>query len=171
MGLVFWRQRHKKSYEFATLLGLWGIPGIISVTSGYWRFLLVWTFFTVTAVLLLRLTMRKVLKPSTPRLVFGFFLTCHRMSSFCTAVGSVSLMLCVLGLDTPLHAIGMALPWPLSIPFLDIVDSRAAVLMCWYGIYFGVLTRDCAAVCSDNIATRSIAGRITSTANRCGICG
>ena len=40
-ALVAWRKRHKRSYELVTLIGLWLIPPIISIISGFWRFILV----------------------------------------------------------------------------------------------------------------------------------
>jgi RING finger protein 121 len=33
-GLVSWRKRHKRSYDLATLVGLWLIPPIISAQLG-----------------------------------------------------------------------------------------------------------------------------------------
>jgi RING finger protein 121 len=40
-SLVAWRKRHKRSYELATLVGLWLIPAIVSFQLSFWRFVLV----------------------------------------------------------------------------------------------------------------------------------
>ena len=40
-ALVSWRKRHRRSYDLATLVGLWLIPPVICLYLGLWRFLTV----------------------------------------------------------------------------------------------------------------------------------
>lgn len=144
------------------------------------------------AILLLRLTLRKNLKPTTPRLVYrqvhwprfgppwgtsgtpapsccsprSFFLTSHKAASVVGFLGYVGILLSLMGLDAVGQMVGSVLFWPLRPLLVWLFSSRTAVLGCWYGLYFGILTRDLASVCSDNMANRGLTHRITTTANR-----
>ena len=66
-----WRQRHRRSYELATLLGLWAVPAVVSVQLHFWRFLAVWALYSgVTAFHLWCCAFRKMDK-TTPKRVSG----------------------------------------------------------------------------------------------------
>ena len=45
-GLYAWRKYHRRSYELASLVGLWVIPPIISFELGFYRFLLAWAVYS-----------------------------------------------------------------------------------------------------------------------------
>jgi hypothetical protein len=69
-GLVIWKQKHKRSYELVTLLGLWLMPAIFSAHLQFWRFLIVWSAFTgVTLYLLYICSGKKKVDKDTPRKV------------------------------------------------------------------------------------------------------
>jgi len=69
-GLVVWKQKHKRSYELVTLLGLWLMPAIFSIHLHFWRFLVVWVAFTaVTLHLLYLCSGKKKVDKETPRKV------------------------------------------------------------------------------------------------------
>ena len=67
------------------------------------------------------------LDPTTPRLVFSWFLYSHHA---CVAVGAAGYVLFLLQM--------LGVP-----PFLG---EKAATLLLWYGLYFGILGRDTAEV-------------------------
>ena len=51
-------------------------------------------------------------------------------------------------------------------------DPGLAIILVWYGLYFGVLTRDCAEVASDRMAARLGTGRKMAVSIRdCSLCG
>jgi len=51
-------------------------------------------------------------------------------------------------------------------------DPGFAIILIWYGLYFGILTRDCAEVASDRMAARLGAGKKMAVSVRdCALCG
>jgi len=96
----------------------------------------VWALFSASIGYLLYLCTRQPLDPTTPRNVFSWFLICHKG---CIGVGAVGYAL-LLG-----EVLGLApLVWLL-------LGKGASVLLLWYGLYFGVLGRDCAELVSDRM--------------------
>ena len=55
---------------------------------------------------------------------------------------------------------------------LPIINPGLGIILLWYGLYFGVLNRDCAEVASDRIATRMGGSkRLAVNVRDCAICG
>ncbi|CAL5224408.1 g7090 [Coccomyxa viridis] len=155
-GLVMWKKRHKRSYELATLMGLWLVPAIISVYFHFWRFVGVWAIFSgVTGYILYTCTLKRIEK-TTPRRVYSYFLGVYKVS---VAVGLAGYALLIL------EACGMG-------PFLrKALEPAAAFMLLWYGLYFGVLGRDCAEVAADRMAaTIGMRKRMAVSTRACGIC-
>ncbi|KAH0625338.1 hypothetical protein JD844_033865 [Phrynosoma platyrhinos] len=66
--LVQWKQRHPRSYNMVTLFQMWVVPLYFTVKLRWWRFLVIWVFFSaVTAFVTFRAT-RKPLVQTTPRI-------------------------------------------------------------------------------------------------------
>uniref|UniRef100_A0ACB8FGA6 Uncharacterized protein n=1 Tax=Sphaerodactylus townsendi TaxID=933632 RepID=A0ACB8FGA6_9SAUR len=66
--LVQWKQRHPRSYNMVTLFQMWVVPLYFTVKLHWWRFLVIWVFFSaVTAFVTFRAT-RKPLVQTTPRI-------------------------------------------------------------------------------------------------------
>ncbi|EDM18228.1 ring finger protein 121 (predicted), isoform CRA_f [Rattus norvegicus] len=64
--LVQWKQRHPRSYNMVTLFQMWVVPLYFTVKLHWWRFLVIWIFFSaVTAFVTFRAT-RKPLVQTTP---------------------------------------------------------------------------------------------------------
>ncbi|KAK9815596.1 hypothetical protein WJX72_006534 [[Myrmecia] bisecta] len=156
-GLFWWKKKHKRSYELVTLLGLWLVPFVISVYLHFWRFVLVWSLFTSTTLYMLHLCTAKKMDSRTPGKVYAWFLGLYKLSVFVGAAGYVLLVLEMTG-------IGMLLR--------PVLPQTTAVLLVWYGLYFGVLGRDAAEVASDRMASSLGTGRRMAVSVRsCGICG
>lgn len=156
-GLFWWKSKHKKSYELVTLTGLWLMPAIFSVQLHFWRFILVWLSYTVVTGYLIRLCMGRTVALTTPGKVYSWFLTVHKVGTFVGISGYVMLVVEMFGLHDLME---------------HILPKGTALLLLWYGLYFGILNRDCAEVASDRIAASLGSGsKLTSTVNRCGICG
>jgi len=107
--------------------------------------------------------MRSTIENTTPRLVYKWFLLLHKASYIVGVVGYIGLMLTFLGIN-----------------FLFFISPTASLdfslLLMFYGIYYGVLGRDVAEICTDSMASKI--GYYTETgipkraleANTCSIC-
>ena len=159
-ALVHWKKTHRRSYELVTLVGLWLIPPIISLFGHFWRFLGVWAFFSgVTGYLLYKCTFERTIEKSLPKLIYRWFFTVFKVS---VAIGSIGYVLLLITIFAFSGAV------PPSMEFLP----PLAFLCLWYGLYFGILTRDCAEVASDRIANRLGGSRRMAVSVRdCAICG
>jgi len=163
-GLFWWKKNHKRSYELVTLFGLWVFPAITCMVLKFWRFLLVWLAFSAFTGYLLSLCLAKPMDRSTPRKVYTWFLLAYKVS---VGVGStgyglllVFYFLEVFGLHHLVHDI-----------ISRVITPNAAILWIWYGLYFGILGRDCAEVCADQMSKRIGTGRrLAVSVNSCGIC-
>ncbi|PNW85410.1 hypothetical protein CHLRE_03g185100v5 [Chlamydomonas reinhardtii] len=157
-ALFLWKKRHRKSYELVTLLGLWLMPAIFSVHLRFWRFLLIWAIFSSITARLLLACSRKKMSRTTPRQVYTFFLGIYKASKIVGVTGYCMVLAELFGMGPLLH---LLLPKDLPI---DLV---------WYGLYFGILGRDCAQVATDTLSARlGMEGRqLVTRVNNCGICG
>ncbi|KAL8581295.1 hypothetical protein ACOMHN_028321 [Nucella lapillus] len=139
IALMLWKRRHFRSYQLVTLLGMWLIPVVVCVRWGWTRFLLVWTPFSLITLVICRRASRKPLAGTTPRWVYKWFLLIDKLSYLLGIMGYAFVMSSVFGLGIPF----------LSGPQLA-MDS--GLLLLFYGLYFGVIARDVAEVCTDTMA-------------------
>ncbi|KAL4451635.1 hypothetical protein ABPG75_007297 [Micractinium tetrahymenae] len=156
-ALVNWRKRHRRSYDLATLVGLWLIPPIISMQIGGWRFVGTWVLYScVTGYYLYRCSSKKLDK-EVPKQVYAWFMIVFRLSVGIGFAGYVLLLLEFTGAGVLLR---------------PLLGPGAALTAIWYGLYYGILTRDSAEVASDRIALSLGTGRKMAVSVRnCGICG
>ncbi|KXZ56725.1 hypothetical protein GPECTOR_1g653 [Gonium pectorale] len=157
-ALFLWKKRHRQSYELVTLIGLWVMPAIFSVHLHFWRFLIIWAAFSAITGRLLWACARKKMARTTPRQVYTFFLGVYKASKVVGVTGYCMVLAELFGMGPLLH---LLLPRDFAI---DLV---------WYGLYFGILGRDCAQVASDSLSSRlGMEGRqLVTRINNCGICG
>jgi RING finger protein 121 len=139
--LVFWKTRHFKSFQFVTMVGMWTIPFLISLKFVHIRFLIIWIFFsTITSIIFFKASKSPIDK-STPRWLYKWFLLVHKISYVLGVVGYIGLMLTFLGFN-----------------FLFFISPTAAldfsIILMFYGVYYGVLGRDIAEICSDLMAAK-----------------
>jgi RING finger protein 121 len=157
-ALVAWRRRARRSYELVTLVGLFLIPPVISVQIGAWRFVAVWALYSaVTGFFLYSLAAARAggMDKALPKRLYRWFEGVFRASVAVGAAGYALLLAQVLG-------VGLA----------PLLDPGSALIVLWYGLYFGILTRDCAEVASDRIAARmGGARRMAVSVRDCGVCG
>ena len=84
--------------------------------------------------------------PSTPRLVFSWFLYSHHA---CVAIGAAGYALFILELLN----LG---------PFIAMLFGKgASTLLLWYGLYFGVLGRDTAEVAFSGLVRLTLPLRVS----------
>lgn len=162
--LMQWKKRHFKSYQRATLIGMWLIPAIFCLKFHWVRFIIIWLIFSIiTAYITFRAT-RKPLTGTTPRLVYKWFLSVYKLSYAVGVIGYVIIMFTLFGLNSLVQSKTQAA--------MDV-----GLLILFYGLYFGVVGRDFAEVCSDTMAAHI--GFYTATGlptksleeNMCAVCG
>jgi len=165
--LLIWRRMHARSFNTATLLGMWLFPAAISVYQAFWRFLAVWTLFTLANAYIIYGASRQPVQVGTPRCgatrpgtlrtgpvadaaslavdgvppprrVYKWFYLAYYACSSLGYLGYVVMLLEIVGITRLFH---------------DGADVfQAGMLLAFYGLYFGVLSRDIADLCSDTIA-------------------
>ncbi|XP_047126869.1 E3 ubiquitin ligase Rnf121 isoform X1 [Hydra vulgaris] len=139
--LIKWRQTHFRSYQATTLFGMWLFPLIFNLRVGWYRMLIVWLFFTLSTLFILRIATRNPLNPHAPRIVYKWFLNVHRLTYAVGILGYVIIMCTFFGVN-------------LLLMLPPDVAMNAGVTIIFYGLYFGVLGRDCAEVCTEKMAAK-----------------
>ncbi|CAG8583939.1 4205_t:CDS:2 [Dentiscutata erythropus] len=65
--ILYWKQRHYRSFQLVTLVGLWLIPMyIFGIQAHFWRFLTIWVLYSIVNSCILYLASRKPLDHKTP---------------------------------------------------------------------------------------------------------
>lgn len=159
-----WKSRHYKSYSIFTMIAMWVIPVIVSLKNQWWRFIISWLIFTVCTAIIIRKSTLKPISVTTPRLVYKWFYVIYKVSCLMGVVGYVIMMLTFLGVN-------------LIFGHKPQVWMDLALMLLFYGLYFGVLGRDVAEYCSDQMAS-SIGYYIKEgmptrqlESNVCAVCG
>uniref|UniRef100_A0A8D0L9V1 Ring finger protein 175 n=1 Tax=Sphenodon punctatus TaxID=8508 RepID=A0A8D0L9V1_SPHPU len=162
--LVQWKQRHCRSYTLVTLLQMWVVPLYFTIKLYWWRFLSMWGMFSViTSYIIFRAT-RKPLSGRTPRLVYKWFLLIYKLSYAIGIVGYLTIMFTMFGFNLFFR-----------IKTEDSMDF--GVILLFYGLYYGVMGRDFAEICSDYMASTigfyNISGMPTRNLSNdiCAVCG
>ena len=163
-GLWVWRKRHVRSFDQAALLGLWLIPALWSLYSDLWRMLAVWLLYSAVTAWVGSKALKRQVDRSTPRLVYQYFYACYRTCYGTAFAGYLLLMAEFLGFS-------LLLPDALT-PL-----APTGFLLLFYGLYYGVLSRDLCQVCSQalavNIGYVAAQGEMPSKSlptNTCAIC-
>uniref|UniRef100_A0A914UVQ3 RING-type domain-containing protein n=2 Tax=Plectus sambesii TaxID=2011161 RepID=A0A914UVQ3_9BILA len=141
VALVQWKKRHFKSYQVATLLGMWLIPVFVCVQRGWWRFLVTWCIYSLLSSYVWFRATRPQMSGTTPRLVYKWFLLLHKLSYVLGIIGYIVIMFTLMGLN-------------LIFQVKPHVWMDVGILLLFYGLYYGVLGRDFAHICTDQIACK-----------------
>ncbi|VDM55922.1 unnamed protein product [Angiostrongylus costaricensis] len=151
--LVQWKKRHFKSYQLCTLLGMWLIPVYVCITRSWYRFLMTWLVYTICSTWIWRKSTEDHIHGSTPRLVYKWFLFLHKLSYVLGIAGYIVMVFTLMGLN---HIFGLH-----STSCMD-----AGILLLFYGLYYGVLGRDFAHICTDRMACKIGSGVCAICDNR-----
>jgi len=162
--LFKWQQMHSRSYKMVTLIGMWVFPFIFTVRHGWYRMISVWSIFTIITLFVIWKATRFPVNPTTPRLVYKWFYNVHRVTYALGIIGYLIIMMTFMGFNVLL----------LIKPEFSM---QAGVIIIFYGLYFGVLGRDCAELCADKMAAKM--GYYSETGlpskrlmpNICAVCG
>ncbi|PIK45374.1 hypothetical protein BSL78_17756 [Apostichopus japonicus] len=162
--LVQWKKRHFKSYQTVTLLGMWMIPVIFCIKLGWWRFIYIWIVWSVVNAYISYKATRKLLPGTTPRLVYRWFNFIYKISYGLGLAGYMIMMATVFGLN-------------LLLLIRPEKCFDVGLLLIFYGLYYGVLGRDFAEICSESMASHigyytksGLPGKALDV-NICAICG
>ncbi|CAG2164977.1 unnamed protein product [Oppiella nova] len=131
IGLIYWRKRSFKTYQNVSMIGMWFVPFALSLYNHWFRFVSIWLAITlVTSALISKPLFNKQLTAgSIPRLIYKWFYLLYSLSSIVAVSGYLLIMATLLGINLLL---GVKPNVPLDFGFL----------LLFYGIYYGVLTRD-----------------------------
>ena len=143
-GAAAWRARAPRSYGLASLLALWLFPLAAALPGHWWRFLSVWTAFSLlAAVVLRRVLFERPLRPDTPGFMYAVFSGLYAAAAATAVLAYVAFMFVVVLLPARRPG-GGAPPPPLSAAIAD-----AVVAALGYSVYFGVLVRDTAEIAAE----------------------
>ncbi|KAJ1966071.1 hypothetical protein GGI12_000336 [Dipsacomyces acuminosporus] len=158
-----WRRKHPASYRLVSIGSICLIPPYFALGNHYYRFICVWLVYAISNIYILYLATREPLYPNTPRNVYRWFAFINKASYAVFALGFALFMLCFFNV----------------IPGLTDTEYyvESSMLTVFYGLYFGLISRDLVTLCSDKMAATlgysSSAGLPTKFLPRdvCCICG
>ncbi|CAL8098525.1 unnamed protein product [Calicophoron daubneyi] len=139
--LMSWKKYHFRTYQIATLFGMWTVPFVYSVIARFPRFIVIWFLFSLMTGSMMYLASKKRISSATPRRVYRWFLFVHNASYVLGIGGYVLMMLTMFQLN-----LIFLLPTNMA---MDI-----SLLTIFYGLYYGVISRDFAEVCTDKMAAQ-----------------
>ncbi|KAL0479590.1 hypothetical protein AKO1_007800 [Acrasis kona] len=171
-GVQFWKKIHKQSYTLTTVFLMWLFPIILILLSEkrleYFKMVTLWLIFSSATFYIAKLAATRPLHINTPKKVYAWSLLVYKLSHIAVVVG---LAMIVIEVFTGFfHYIESE--WPIYISaFIPYPSS-----MLFYGLYFGVLVRDCAEIASDRMQSSLAQSREhlytseTQQKRTCGIC-
>lgn len=168
IGLYIWKKKYYRSFQNVTLIGVWIIPFFFCIFFGWWRMIILWTSFTTITGYLLSKSYHSTLEKDIPRKVYAWFFFVWRVSYGSAIIGYILLMIELFGWSQILSAT----VWEHA---TDYVGYWAVMLM-FYGLYFGVLGRDFAEMITDRVASKmgftgkNLPAKVVPERS-CGICG
>jgi len=145
IGLFLWKKHYYRSFQNVTLFGVWLIPFIFGFSAGFWRMVTIWILFSIITGYLIIQASRSPLNKETPSRVYAWFYFVYRLSYLLTIVGYILVMFEFLGVT---HIIMLLFNSETFHSF-----SYIGALFLFYGLYYGVLGRDCAEMCTDRLAS------------------
>ena len=141
--ISIWKRYHINSYNLATLLGLWLVPLILSISKHYYKFIFFWSIFSIFNTIIVKKAFESPMNSSTPRLVYYWY---QKVYDFSYGTGVVGYFIALMAFFHLPLAIGYDLDQE-----ADILIFGVSVL--FYGLYFGTLGRDFVDRLSDKMAT------------------
>ena len=134
MLIFWWKKNHYHSFQKVTLVGLFVFPYGLSIYNHWWRFVTLSTAFTCVTGYYVKLATTVPLDTSAPRKVYVWF---HRVYTGCLSLGFLGYILLMCELT------GLRI-----IMIFSHIIAEIATMSLFYGLYFGVLGRDVAELCS-----------------------
>eukprot|EP01086_Lenisia_limosa_P015527 TRINITY_DN5026_c0_g1_i1.p1 TRINITY_DN5026_c0_g1~~TRINITY_DN5026_c0_g1_i1.p1 ORF type:complete len:302 (+),score=37.73 TRINITY_DN5026_c0_g1_i1:28-906(+) len=137
---TYWQHKSKWSFQLVTLLELAFIPLYMSYTRGYWFFIFIWTVHAICSGSVLYMATRVPLHPKTPGFIFEYFHMLHWGSCLLAQIACICFFFSFIILPAVLGPSGIIL-------------VQFFMVAIFYGLYFGVFSRDLAEFATGRIAT------------------
>ncbi|XP_050355369.1 RING finger protein 121 [Nymphalis io] len=134
-----WKNLHYRSYALFTMVAMWSIPLLMSISNHWTRFIVVWTVFTLLTAIVIWKSSQKPMSVTTPRLVYKWFYLIYKVSCFFGVFGYIVMMMTFMNINSIFNHKPQV--------WMDV-----GLVSLFYGLYFGVLGRDVAEYCSDKMA-------------------
>ncbi|KAJ2269120.1 hypothetical protein EV176_004716 [Coemansia sp. RSA 451] len=134
----YWRQRHPRSYRLVSIGSICLIPPYFALANRYFRFVSIWIGYALANTYILYLATREPLYPRTPRRVYQWFALTNKVSYAVFVAGIVLFALCFFNVA------------PRLTDTERMVES--SLITVFYGLYFGLMSRDLVTLCSDKMA-------------------
>ncbi|KAJ3227365.1 hypothetical protein HK099_002431 [Clydaea vesicula] len=131
--IMFWKKYHKKSFDWASLMGLLIVPPLLAINAGNYRYLIIWFLFALTNFFVVRLAFEKPLRNSTPGFVYRFYAWTYTLSYIIGFFGLFITISALFRLPEKLFSIKEQ---------SEIFMFQGGLIMLFYGLYFGCLGRD-----------------------------
>ncbi|ORZ38692.1 hypothetical protein BCR44DRAFT_36822 [Catenaria anguillulae PL171] len=138
VALIEWRRRRPKSYAYISLAGLALVPLALAINAKFTRFLWIYALFVLANSWVVYRATRRPMSSRTPRAVYRWFAAVYQICYFLGIAGYVVVILSLLGISN------LVTNGPDAFSF--------GLLVMFYGLYFGVLSRDFVEVLSDHMA-------------------
>lgn len=128
--LIAWKKKAPKNYQNVSMFAMWLVPFALAVYNHWWRFIGIWSVMSImTAALISKPLTNKHIHGSIPRLIYRWFYYVYAVASVVAVTGYVIIMGTFLGLN-------------LLLALTPQTTLDLGFLLLFYGIYYGVLTRD-----------------------------
>jgi len=145
-----WKKHHRYSFVMTSCFLMWLFPCLFCLFIGgiadYSRMMLVWIVFSAFTAFVGYLSLRKALSPNTPKRVYVWFYTVHKLSHFSAVLGAV-----LFGLEVFFGLYSLIVKYILFDSALGRYLFPSPDVLIFYGLYFGVLVRDFGEICSGAI--------------------
>jgi RING finger protein 121 len=175
-SIQLWKKMHRRSYLFTTFVLMWLFPMLFilffsPVIVLYSRMIVIWIIYTTVTAWLFYLSFQKKLAKNTPKKVYAWFLLIYKLSHLATMIGTVTLFIELFtGIFSTLQHVVLR-DMKLLVFFVPLPH-----ILLFYGLYYGVLVRDCAEMCAEAMSNSMNKERNqyylsqSVTERTCGIC-
>ncbi|KAJ3089241.1 hypothetical protein HK102_006852 [Quaeritorhiza haematococci] len=92
-AIVAWKKYHIRSFNLASLVGLWLLPPLIGYQAGNYRYVFVWFCFSVANTFIVKRAFEIPLKKETPGLVYRWYAWIYSLSYAVGFLGYVVVLL------------------------------------------------------------------------------
>ncbi|OAF69053.1 hypothetical protein A3Q56_03199, partial [Intoshia linei] len=134
-----WKTTNFKSYQFVTLIVMYVIPLLISIRMFFIRFIFISSLYFLGNIYIIYKALQKPIDRNSPRLVYKWFIFLY---SACYHIGIISYAIIIFSM--------------LGITYLVHVDPAngidLGILGVFYAVYFGIVSRDIADICTNKMA-------------------
>ncbi|KAJ1797402.1 hypothetical protein LPJ59_003166 [Coemansia sp. RSA 2399] len=137
--VTYWRQRHPMSYRLVSIGSICLIPVYFAAANHYYRFVWIWLVYALANTYVLYVATRSPLHARTPRRVYRWFAFINKASYAVFVAGGLLFLLGFFNI----------------MPGLTDTDYyiETSMLTVFYGLYFGLMSRDLVTLCTDRMVT------------------